>query len=183
MKSKNFLYAIIMAFCLSIVSIIFAKTTYGADLGYRWYSSYATIKSSASGYNSYVLNTRTDYHNNTDMTMYIDSTDPDIEVVLVRGVSFRGLAMAYSAYGPCAFFSTGQLTGNCNTTNKKATAGTIYFRDGAVPTSEREWAVRHEVGHIFGMGHEPWGTCYSVMADCNISPLQTFDTNLMDDWY
>jgi len=185
MKLKLFITTISVVFCTILVGEYFVTNAYAADLGYRWYTSYATIQSNASDYVQYPLNTRDDYHNNTDMTMYIDTDNADIEVVIVSGVSFGGRAIAHSAYGPCAYYSSGQLTGNCNTSDKKAAAGTVYIKSGAFPPEQRDWVIRHEIGHIFGMAHDGSGSCHSVMDEdyCVVSALQSFDISLMNSWY
>lgn len=185
MTKQKWIFGLFLFIAAFVSGVLFAPPAYAADLGYRWLTNTATIKSYATIYNTYVLNTRNDYHNNTDMNVYIAASDPDI--ALVQGdyaAPFRAAAIGHSVNGACADFSTGALTGNCNTTNAKAYVGTIYinYGQGAFYPNERDWVVRHELGHLFGMGHET--LCSNTVMDfCNTSNLKTFDINLINSWY
>lgn len=186
MTKQKWVFSLFVFIVAFISGFMLAPPTYAADLGYRWLTNTATIKSYATIYNTYVLNTRNDYHNNTDMNIYIAASDPDIS--LVQGnyaTPWKAAGIGVSNNGPCGDFSTGNLTGNCNTTNSKAYAATIYinYGQGAFSPNERDWVVRHELGHIFGMGHE--SLCSSTVMDnsCNTSNLKPFDINLINSWY
>jgi len=93
-------------------------------------------------------------------------------------------------YFYCANLSDGSLTGNCNTTDRKAMGGTIYLNINAsvrdILDGNAVFVMKHEMGHIFGMGH---GDCneVSVMVPggCPLyyNALKSHDISTMNNWY
>ena len=187
MRKSLVFSAFIMSF---VVGLLLSSQTYAADLGVRWTDSTASIKSTATIYNTYVSSTASDYRNNTDMFVYEVSAHPDITLSQMSNYSYPwlGFGQSSSFVGECGDWYTTDNTSKGNTTDAKAFMGAIYINlaQGQFPPNQRHYVVRHELGHIFGMGHE--GTysnpvCWTVMSYCNVSTLQAFDKNLINSWY
>jgi len=62
----------------------------------------------------------------------------------------------------CTSFSTGDLTGQCNTTTKQARFAYIYYNTFDPAPAYPNNVARHELGHVSGLRH--WsGTTDSVL--------------------
>jgi len=163
------------------------------DLGYRFNTTNMSVSDCTSNYGSAISSTVMDYNNNTDLTMSLIPFSCTL-ITYTEGnygnTPWHAVTIARNSSGsPCANFSDGSLTGNCNTTTQKAASGTIYFNDypGVFPSTQKNWAARHEMGHMFGMGHVTSCTPNSVMKtpDCASLPstLTSSDTNVINGWY
>lgn len=162
------------------------------DLGFRFNTTNVVVSNCTSNYTSYIQSTVKDYNDNTDLTMTL-SSNQCTRVTYSQG-DFGPTTWAartipiHNSDRPCADYVTGNITNLCNRTNFKATAATIYINDngGLIPTSRRHFAMRHEMGHVFGLGHADCETD-SVMktADCPSLPssLRIWDKQFVNSWY
>jgi hypothetical protein len=170
-----------------------ARTIFAAtDLGYCWAGSSAIVENRTSSYSVAVSDAANSYHNYTDLT--VSQSTSGSNIIYLQGNYGAGMsnavAIANSYYGgswhACAN-ADGSLTGACNTSDKKASHAYIYFNDyhGTFPLPQ--WGTRHEMGHVFGLGHVSCATD-SVMKDGSCYPnvpttLRTDEINQINAWY
>jgi hypothetical protein len=189
------LSAIFLFVVAATIGLFFAQPTEGAmaDQGYRFNSSSVAVGDCTRNYGFEISSAVANYNDSTDLTMtYIGHACTTITYTQGDyGVTpWIAITIARNSSGdPCADFSNGFMTGNCNKTNKKAAAATIYFNDHYALSASSSFSVRHEMGHVFGMAHVTGCTPLSVMkvpGECSepFPPLlTTADINLINSWY
>lgn len=152
----------VIAFTLTVLTIRTVTATV-SPIGWVWYASSATFETKyAPTYRSVVQFAAAHYDSQTDLLVghisYEGSGNGYIKYIEGNyGVtSWTGLATPYNALGQaCA--NVGQITGNCNTTDKKAVRATInidladssFLNQG----TNAQYVMIHEAGHVFGMAH------------------------------
>lgn len=106
------------------------------------------------------------------------------------------MAQPYAYYGgwiACVNFNTGNLTGDCDTNNKKSQYAYVHLNtfDWSILTTYSNNLFRHELGHVFGFKHwcvygGPSADRSSVLNAC-VSPrpdvLQQHDRNDINLYY
>lgn len=163
-----------------------------ADLGYRYFSSTTAVSNTATGFSSYVSSAAADYNNNTDLTVSF-VTNATAVINFTQGnygaTNWEANSVSRNQYQEdCSTFQTGSLTGNCNTTDRKARYATIYINSYySIPTTVRHWLTRHELGHALGMGHLDCNAD-AIMRQtrfCSTPPssLRPYDISLINSWY
>ena len=163
------------------------------DLGYRFNTRSVSVSQCTTNYGSYISSAVSDYNDNTDLSMTLITNSCTL-ISYTQGDygATPWIAVAVpqnSPTRPCIDISDGDVTGDCNKTTRKASSATIYFNDyyGVLPASHRNFAMRHEMGHVFGLAHVSCSTS-SVMkesTDCSSLPstLRTHEKNLINSWY
>jgi hypothetical protein len=175
-----------------ILGILIADFADAADNGYRFVTSNVQVSENTRSYGSYIRSAVSDYNDNTDLTVRVVSNASGV-VAFTQGnygqVGWLALTMpVYSSSRTCIDFNSGDVTGLCNKTTYKARSAVIYFNDrnGIFPPSSRNFATRHEFGHVFGLAH-PSCSIDSVMVKyaCSQNPsrLRSYERNLVNKWY
>ena len=79
---------------------------------------------------------------------------------------YIGYTYPLNSRGNCYVYIFPQVaTGNCNTTTQKATMARILLNTHYGPYPNRDWLMRHEMGHVFGLWHPPCTSPYTVMYE------------------
>ncbi len=162
------------------------------DIGYRWYDDSAECNDATSTFSTQIAYQVDAYDDNTDLS--VSEGGYPYQITFFDGWygynGWDGRATAYNGdYEPC--FDDDGFTGDCNTSSDKAEWAVIQFNRTYASnwtTDYKYFLVVHEMGHVFGLDHEPCAGSDSVMqvpADCysGFGNLQTHDINLLDSWY
>ena len=179
---------------LFIVSALATWTTslvYGHELPYplRFHSSTVRIDDRTASYATQISNAVDDFDDNTDMNW---SDAEPAEIIYLEGnwgaTGWIAGARPYTDGVVCATWPNLDLTGDCDDDENKADFAYIYLNTHYQEklNEEIENAVRHEPGHVLGMGHTLCGAD-SVMEHgwCNNPPesLTSHDKDHINDWY
>ena len=165
-----------------------------SDPPYRWHSSTVTVKDLTANYSSQVASAIDDYDDFTNMSWSASSTGKMIYVEQNLGnTGWMGASIsetpAQGGYDACVEYPGLDVTGYCNTTNRKAHRAHLYLNTNYQDDLDEyiHMVVRHEAGHALGMAHEYCGT-NSVMITANDCDdifyiLQSDDKIIINSWY
>ncbi len=170
------------------------------DLGYRFIHNNIGVRDLTVNYGPVFAGAGAEYSSAANVSFFT-SPIPGLNAPFTGDVAFSeanfgatgwaGIAIAYNQSSqPCADPVTGALTGNCTLTNG-ADFGWIRFNSyyNPNPTLDiRNHLVRHEFGHILGLGHDTCSPSVSIMApSASCSPtrttLQSPEIGLLNAWY
>lgn len=135
---------------------------------YRYASATAYLSDNGTDYPGSIQATVNDYHYNTEVTVGYGTGCPYYRICVVQ----NQYPYSTAAWAPgyriepgditrtkhwCALDPDKGITGYCNNTNKRANGGGIFLNVSSrylYTINHETWSVlKHEVGHIFGMGH------------------------------
>lgn len=169
---------------------------------YRWASSTVRLVNDATSYANAIVGTVNDYDDNTDLIAYYGTSCVDYCICYQqadRGLNYPiARARGYRIEPDDSLLvkhwcndTSGNFTDYCNTTSRRANGGRVYLNiertAKAFIDAHAGYVMRHEAGHILGMGHGPCDEV-SVMRrgdTCSswYHTLTTHDINLMNSWY
>ncbi|HTG36526.1 MAG TPA: M12 family metallo-peptidase [Thermoanaerobaculia bacterium] len=184
--------ALLVFITMAITGFFLTSSANAADdLGFRFFTNNISVSECATSYQTDISAAVADYNNNTDLIMAL-VTNACTFVTYVQGdygpVGWYGKAEPRNSTSRPCFNSDGSLSGLCNTTDFKAKTATIYLNsyNGGIPTSLRAVVTRHEMGHVFGLGHTSC-SAGSIMRPGSCSSfytaLQAQDKNYINAWY
>lgn len=152
------------------------------DYGWRWFSTTAIVENRTASYGTDIGGAAYAYNNSTDLSVSVGGSG---NIMFIQGnygaTGWDARAEPFNQYNqPC------WLNSNCNKTDRKAHYAYIYFNDHYGAFSMPKYGARHEMGHVFGLGHV--GCTWSIMADggCRSSVpeyLQLDDINAISSWH
>ena len=156
---KSFIMALV-ASCL-VIAVVGAHE-YDQPFKWKWPEVAIRVEDRTYEYGVEIGEGTMNYGDNeTDLTTYFCSGScSNMNIIHVLGLygpeSVWAFADPLSQSSPC-FDDAGNLTGNCNTTDKRVDFSYIYWNSGAdaypFTSSVAHYIGRHEMGHVFGFRH------------------------------
>lgn len=149
--TATFTASMLLTLLITPVYTVYAAT----DLGYRFTSATATITNNTTNYGSNISNAVSAWNQYSDLNL---SMGPSGNINWWEGnygaTGWDGGTVMYNSTNQaCSNWPSLSISGNCNTTNKKATYGYIYFNTYYGSFYIPDYGTRHELGHAFGLGH------------------------------
>lgn len=127
------------------------------DLGFRWWSNlgYYTNALFDQTLSGLLQSVGDEYTLNTDLAAG-SGPNGEGEIRWVDGnygaTPWSAVTIPYWGSTACADWN-GMITGNCNTTTKKANRASIYFNLSLLSVFAYGHTMPHEMGHVVGLAH------------------------------
>ncbi len=177
-----------------LISFVNFREANAVDIGWHWdYSAGApVVRNSTSSYSVQIASATSDFHNNTDMSVYSCPSHTNCGNVIHSQSSWGtqypiAWALPFSGGSPCTD-NKGQTIYTCDHGSNKPDWAAVRWNDSWGANSKPHFTARHEMSHVFGLAHRSCGD-YSVMKPSLTcggtypATLTSFDENDLSIWY